>query len=146
MILLCPRPVAILGSPFGMFCLECCFLPVWAPQWKSSIFIKRLIVGAIAVITESLDGNRVFIARLLNTNSHVLVHPVPYFDKNIGRLASLNYDIVSACPSFTYPCDLFEISSWSAARGSSMYIRLRTDYPKVPRLDSRSWLLVLRLA
>ena len=27
-----------------------------------------------------------------------------------------------------------------------MYLRLRTDYPKVPRLDSRSRLLVLRLA
>ena len=57
-------------------------------------FFTDFFVGAIAEITESLDGNRVFIARLLNTNSHVLVHPVPYFDKNIGRMASLNYDIV----------------------------------------------------
>ena len=60
----------------------------------SSQFFTDVFVGAIAEITESLDGNRVFIARLLNTNSHVLVHPVPYFDKNIGRMASLNYDIV----------------------------------------------------
>ena len=27
-----------------------------------------------------------------------------------------------------------------------MYLRLRADYPKVPRLDSRAWLPVLRLA
>ena len=74
-----------------------------APQIESSILIKRLLVGAIAAITESLDGNRVFIARLLNTNSHVLVHPVPYIDHNIGRLASLNYEIVVACLSFTSP-------------------------------------------
>ena len=60
----------------------------------SSQFFTDVFVGAIAEITESLDGNRVFIARLLNTNSHVLVHPVPYFDKNIGRLASLDFDIV----------------------------------------------------
>ena len=40
--------------------------------------------GAIAQIQESLDGNRVFVARLLTSNSHVLVHPVPYYDKNLG--------------------------------------------------------------
>ena len=91
----CPGPLPCL-VPWHVF-LECCFLSVRAPQCQSSILIKRLLVGAIAAITESLDGNRVFIARLLNTNSHVLVHPVPYFDNNVGRLASLNYDIVLVC-------------------------------------------------
>ena len=75
--------IALLGIPISFFNL----------LHYNSLYYD-FFVGAIAEITESLDGNRVFIARLLNTNSHVLVHPVPYFDKNIGRMASLNYDIV----------------------------------------------------
>ena len=118
LILLCSRPAAMFGLPSACF-LECCFPSVRAPQWKSSIFIKRLFVGAIAVITESLDGNRVFIARLLNTNSHVLAHPVPYFDKNIGRLASLNYDIVPT-----------QFCFWSSIQGSLTSLGCGQAVPK----------------
>ena len=49
-------------------------------------------------------------------------------------------------PVFYFSSDLCEISFWSAGGGSAMYLRLRADYPKVPRLDSRAWLPVLRLA
>ena len=75
----------------------------------ASQFFTDVSVGAIAEITQSLDGNRVFIARLLNTNSHVLVHPVPYFDKNIGRMASLNYHIVPTQFCFLVSID---VSFW----------------------------------
>ena len=48
------------------------------------VFLSGGFSGAIAEIVESLDGNRVFVARLLSSHSHVLVHPVPYFDKRLG--------------------------------------------------------------
>ena len=49
------------------------------------VFLFGGFSGAIAEIVEPLDGNRVFVARLLSSRSHVLVHPVPYPPVPWGR-------------------------------------------------------------
>ena len=67
--------------------VSCLFLSVFCPSLSTVflfVFLSGGFSGAIAEIVESLDGNRVFVARLLSSHSHVLVHPVPYFDKRLG--------------------------------------------------------------
>ena len=92
------------------------FFFCWCPTfgWGWALCTMFLIspsfqwtVGAIATITQSLSGNKVFVARLLNTNSHVLVHPVPYFDKRLGPLQSFNYDVFLTQDFFLSTCSYF---------------------------------------